>query len=77
MSRHRRRERVICCDESDFSGKHFGNSYGGLLVDALHQDAVEARLKARCAALRLNQALTGLLAAGKARTLGRRKEKKA
>ena len=56
MSRHRqrRRELVIYCDESDISGKHFGNFYGGLLVEAARQQAVENRLKARCTALRLN-----------------------
>lgn len=56
MTQHpqRRRELVIYCDESDISGKHFGNFYGGLLVDAARQQAVEERLKARCMALRLN-----------------------
>lgn len=52
--RQRRRELVIYCDESDISGKHFGNFYGGLLVDAARQPTVEARLKTCCAALRLN-----------------------
>ena len=54
LQRQRRKELVIYCDESDISGKHFGNFYGGLLVDAALQQAVEARLRARCAALRLN-----------------------
>lgn len=52
--RQRRRQMVIYCDESDISGKHFGNFYGGLLVDAARQPTVEARLNACCAALRLN-----------------------
>ena len=52
--RQRRRQMVIYCDESDISGKHFGNFYGGLLVDAARQPTVEARLKTCCAALRLN-----------------------
>lgn len=50
----RKRQLVIYCDESDISGKHFGNFYGGLLVEATRQPDVEARLKARCADLRLN-----------------------
>jgi|SRR5690554_133276 len=49
-----RRALTIYCDESDISGKHFGNFYGGLLVDAGRQAEVEARLKAACARLRLN-----------------------
>lgn len=53
-ARSRRRQLVIYCDESDISGKHFGNFYGGLLVDAHRQPEVEARLKAKCAELHLN-----------------------
>lgn len=49
-----RRALTIYCDESDISGKHFGNFYGGLLVDAGRQVDVEARLKATCARLQLN-----------------------
>lgn len=53
-ARSRRRQLVIYCDESDISGKHFGNFYGGLLVDAHQQPEVEARLEAKCMELRLN-----------------------
>lgn len=49
-----RREFTIYCDESDISGKHFGNFYGGLLVDTGRQQEVEVRLKSVCARLRLN-----------------------
>ena len=49
-----RRALTIYCDESDISGRHFGNFYGGLLVDAGRQTEVETRLKAACARLRLN-----------------------
>ncbi len=50
----RSRELIIYCDESDVSGKHFGNFYGGLLVDATHRQALESRLREKCAELRLN-----------------------
>ena len=54
IRREGRRQLVIYCDESDISGRHFGNFYGGLLVDAHRQAELEQRIKSRCAALRLN-----------------------
>ena len=46
------RELILYCDESDSSGKHFGNFYGGALVESKHQAEVIARLAA--CKLRLN-----------------------
>jgi len=49
-----RRTLVVYCDESDISGKHFANFYGGLLVDGRQQAGIEARLKRKCEELHLN-----------------------
>ena len=38
------RELIIYCDESDISGKHFSNFYGGALVESQHQAEVIERL---------------------------------
>lgn len=38
------RELILYCDESDSSGRHFGNFYGGALVESIHQQEVIARL---------------------------------
>jgi hypothetical protein len=46
------RELILYCDESDSSGKHFSNFYGGALVESSHQEEVIARLEA--CKLRLN-----------------------
>lgn len=46
------RELVLYCDESDSSGKHFGNFYGGALVESRHLAEVIERLE-ECK-LRLN-----------------------
>ncbi|MES2361435.1 MAG: DUF3800 domain-containing protein [Pseudomonadota bacterium] len=40
------RELILYCDESDSSGKHFANFYGGALVESKHQAEVIARLEA-------------------------------
>lgn len=40
------RELIIYCDESDSSGKHFANFYGGALVESTHLVEVAARLQA-------------------------------
>lgn len=48
------REIIIYCDESDISGPHFGNFYGGLLVQSQHLAEVQQRIADRCAALHLN-----------------------
>lgn len=40
------RELVIYCDESDISGRHFANFYGGLLVESVHLAEVEGRIVA-------------------------------
>jgi hypothetical protein len=40
------RELTIYCDESDGSGKHFSNFYGGALVESIHLSEVIARLDA-------------------------------
>lgn len=47
------RELVLYCDESDISGRHFANFYGGLLVESRHLAEVEERILARREALRL------------------------
>lgn len=47
------RELVIYCDESDISGKHFSNFYGGALVESVHQQEVIERLERRKAELNL------------------------
>jgi hypothetical protein len=47
------RELVLYCDESDSSGKHFANFYGGALVESVHLAEVSARLAARKQALNL------------------------
>jgi len=41
------RELTIYCDESDISGKHFSNFYGGALVESMHLVEVIARLQAK------------------------------
>jgi hypothetical protein len=46
------RELILYCDESDSSGKHFSNFYGGALVESVHQQEVIDRLDA--VQLRLN-----------------------
>lgn len=48
------REIIIYCDESDISGPHFGNFYGGLLVQSQHLAEVQQRIGDRCAALHLH-----------------------
>lgn len=40
------RELILYCDESDSSGKHFANFYGGALVESAHQQEVVDRLEA-------------------------------
>lgn len=45
------RELVLYCDESDISGRHFANFYGGALVESQHLQEVIARLEATKAAL--------------------------
>lgn len=47
------RQLVIYCDESDISGKHFGNFYGGLLVEGHRLAEAETRIRARCEMLNL------------------------
>ncbi|EPS1224427.1 DUF3800 domain-containing protein [Burkholderia cenocepacia] len=47
------RELIIYCDESDISGKHFSNFYGGALVESRHQAEVIARLTDKKAELNL------------------------
>lgn len=47
------RELSIYCDESDISGKHFSNFYGGALVESAHQQEVVDRLTAKKAELNL------------------------
>lgn len=47
------RELVLYCDESDSSGKHFANFYGGALVESVHLAEVSVRLAARKQALNL------------------------
>jgi hypothetical protein len=47
------RELIIYCDESDISGKHFSNFYGGALVESVHQSEVIERLEGRKAELNL------------------------
>ncbi|MDR7949535.1 hypothetical protein RIU57_30740, partial [Achromobacter aegrifaciens] len=47
------RELVLYCDESDISGKHFSNFYGGALVESRHMEEVVATLEARKAELNL------------------------
>jgi len=40
------RELVLYCDESDISGKHFANFYGGVLVESAHLLEVVSTLQA-------------------------------
>lgn len=47
------REIIIYCDESDISGRHFANFYGGLLVESRHLNEVEDRILTRCDELHL------------------------
>jgi Protein of unknown function (DUF3800) len=47
------RELILYCDESDSSGKHFSNFYGGALVESVHQEEVISRLEACKARLNL------------------------
>ncbi|HLM54198.1 MAG TPA: DUF3800 domain-containing protein [Pseudoxanthomonas sp.] len=48
------RELILYCDESDISGKHYGNFYGGALVESRHLAEVERRIDARFAHLNLH-----------------------
>ena len=48
------RELIIYCDESDSSGKHFSNFYGGALVESMHLDDVLSRLASKKASLNLH-----------------------
>lgn len=48
------RELVLYCDESDSSGRHFANFYGGALVESRHLLEVVTRLEASKAALNLH-----------------------
>jgi hypothetical protein len=41
------RELILYCDESDASGRHFANFYGGAVVESRHLAEVIARLSAR------------------------------
>lgn len=45
------RELILYCDESDISGRHFANFYGGALVESQHLQEVIARLEASKAQL--------------------------
>ena len=47
------RELVLYCDESDSSGRHFANFYGGALVESIHLTEVAARIAARKQTLNL------------------------
>jgi hypothetical protein len=38
------RELILYCDESDSSGKHFANFYGGALIESVHLAEVAERL---------------------------------
>ena len=46
-------ELVLYCDESDSSGKHYGNFYGGALVCSIHLQEVIQRLEDKKIALNL------------------------
>lgn len=48
------RELVIYFDESDISGRHFSNFYGGLLVESTHLGEVEQRIGGVRETLHLN-----------------------
>lgn len=41
------RELIIYCDESDISGKHYSNFYGGALVESKNLNEVQRTLEAR------------------------------
>lgn len=41
------RELILYCDESDSSGRHFANFYGGALVESAHQQEAIDRLQAK------------------------------
>lgn len=41
------RELILYCDESDSSGRHFANFYGGALVESVHQQEAIDRLQAK------------------------------
>lgn len=47
------REIIIYCDESDSSGRHFGNFYGGVMIESIHLREVNERLHRRKAELNL------------------------
>ncbi|CAB3839254.1 DUF3800 domain-containing protein [Achromobacter mucicolens] len=47
------RELVLYCDESDISGRHFSNFYGGALVESCHLEEVISTLNSRKAELNL------------------------
>lgn len=48
------RELSIYCDESDISGKHFSNFYGGVLVESVHLIEVAERLERKKQELNLS-----------------------
>lgn len=48
------RELILYCDESDSSGKHFANFYGGALVESVHLAEVAERLALRKQSLNLH-----------------------
>lgn len=47
------RELILYCDESDSSGRHFANFYGGALVESVHQQEAIDRLQAKKVELNL------------------------
>lgn len=47
------RELILYCDESDISGKHFANFYGGAMVESFHLQEVTDALLAEKARLNL------------------------
>lgn len=48
------RELILYCDESDISGKHFANFYGGLLVESRNLAEAQERIDAKRAQLHLH-----------------------
>lgn len=48
------RELILYCDESDISGKHFANFYGGLLIESSNLEEVERRIRECCQSLNLH-----------------------
>jgi hypothetical protein len=49
------KEYIIYCDESEKSGKHFSNFYGGVLISCDHIDEVRRVLAAKKAELNLQK----------------------